>query len=116
MNRHRLGRSAGHAGRGGVKKPVQARPKPRPQEPPAKADDNLPFCACGCGKKVKASGRKLASRNCIGVYNARKRSTVSEGLVEECIKLARQVPPGARKEFFQRVLSLLEFSENLEQS
>lgn len=85
----------------------------------------LPKCACGCGQVVKSPGRKLASRRCIGAYNANKKEEPpalvqpvqaerpSNAVLEECIRLARSIPRNSREEFFQRVVDLVNLSEDL---
>ena len=77
----------------------------------------LPLCACGCGNRVKSEGRKLASRRCIGAYNASSESRVTEvradQVLENCVKLAKQIPRSQRDNFFRKVVELVNMTEDL---
>ncbi|MGE0495623.1 MAG: hypothetical protein AB7S38_40840 [Vulcanimicrobiota bacterium] len=94
--------------------------------------EKLPLCACGCGKRVKSEGRRLASRQCIGRYNAnvkrngaraaRSASTIhtvvsdtprTPVLLEQLISLVRLVPRSSRQEFCSQVVSLVNAEEDL---
>ncbi len=81
----------------------------------------MPLCACGCGKRVKSPGRKLASRQCIGAYNATRPGTEREDsgeltavdLLEQSIRLVEHVPRSARSRFFQRVVEMVNSAEDM---
>lgn len=41
-------------------------------------DNNLPFCACGCGERVSKVGNKFINTHHIRVNNPMKRKEISE--------------------------------------
>ena len=95
----------------------------RANAPPEKRSEgesivnSMPKCACGCGRQVKGPGRKLASRQCIGAYNSKKRvwspRSEASGLLEESIRLAGLVPRDTRAQFFQKVVELVNSAEDI---
>lgn len=89
----------------------------RDQNEGEKPMNSMPECACGCGKRVKEPGRKLASRQCIGAYNATKRTATlpvsTGGLLEEAVRIVSSVPRAARTEFFRKVVELVNTAEEL---
>lgn len=95
-------------------RPPTLKPKPNKGDTIMNA---MPKCACGCGETVKAPGRKLASRQCIGAYNATKRQpqdlTESGQLLEEAIRLVSSLPRGSRAQFLQKVVELVNTAEEL---
>lgn len=81
-------------------------------------DESLPLCACGCGRRVKAPGRKLHCRACVGRYSAILREEGPDldddtDLIEQAKRLVREVPAEARLEFFQRVVELVNAEDDL---
>ena len=94
--------------------------------------EKLPLCACGCGKRVKSEGRRLASRQCIGRYNANVKRNGSKAarngatihtvvsdspktpvLLEQLISLVRLVPRTSRQDFCTQVVALVNAEEDL---
>lgn len=79
--------------------------------------NSMPKCACGCGKTVKTLGRKLATRQCIGAYNAVKREpsadSGSEFVLEDAIRLVARIPRSARLQFFQKIVDLVNSAEDV---
>ncbi|MBI3926001.1 MAG: hypothetical protein HY319_10710 [Armatimonadetes bacterium] len=85
--------------------------------------EKLPLCACGCGRRVKALGRKLHCRSCIGRYNAQSRIAAPEEIsaswkdeehpLRAVKELVSSIPRDSRAEFFEKLVALVNQEEDL---